>query len=45
MKIISHRGNLYGPNPELENKPEYILAAIKCNFRVEIDLWVIGDND
>ena len=45
MKIISHRCNLYGPNPELENKPEYILAAIKCNFRVEIDLWVIGDND
>ena len=44
MKIISHRGNLYGPNPEWENKPEYILEAIKCGFCVEIDLWVIGDD-
>jgi len=39
MKIISHRGNLTGPNPELENKPEYIEAAIKAGFDVEVDLW------
>ncbi len=24
MIIISHRGNIDGPNPDMENKPEYI---------------------
>lgn len=39
MKIISHRGNLYGPNPSLENNPKYIQDAIEYGFDVEIDLW------
>jgi hypothetical protein len=39
MKIISHRGNLSGPNPEFENTPKYIDNAILLGFDVEIDVW------
>jgi hypothetical protein len=39
MKLISHRGNLSGPNPEQENKPEYIAEALKQGYDVEIDVW------
>jgi len=38
MIIISHRGNLEGPNIEKENKPEYIDAAIQAGYPVEVDL-------
>lgn len=41
MKIISHRGNLHGPDPMEENRPEYIDAAIDCLFDVEIDIRLI----
>lgn len=40
MKIIAHRGNINGPSIE-ENKPDYILSAIKLGFDVEIDVWII----
>lgn len=43
MIKISHRGNLNGPNPPLENTPEYIDKAINQGFDVEIDLWVNGN--
>ncbi len=39
MKFISHRGNLYGPNPKLENKPTYIIEALKMGFDVEVDVF------
>lgn len=39
MIIISHRGNINGPNPRMENKPEYIKKALDENFMVEIDVW------
>lgn len=39
MIYISHRGNLDGPNKELENSPDYIDAAIAEDFDVEVDLW------
>lgn len=39
MIKISHRGNLIGPNPEMENKPEYIERAIEAGFDCEIDIW------
>ncbi len=42
MKLISHRGNLDGPNPELENQPVYIETALKNGYDVEIDVWNIG---
>lgn len=43
MKIISHRGNLIGSNPERENNPGYIQSALDQGFEVEIDLWKIGE--
>ncbi len=39
MILISHRGNLSGPNPELENSPDYIENALLKGFDVEIDVW------
>ena len=39
MKLISHRGNITGRNTELENKPEYIDAAIELGYDVEVDVW------
>jgi len=38
--IISHRGNVNGKNESLENYPDYIDEAIKCQFDVEIDVWI-----
>jgi hypothetical protein len=40
IKVISHRGNLYGPDKANENTPSQILLAIQKGFDVEIDLWV-----
>lgn len=40
--LIAHRGNIYGPNPERENKPDYIDEAIKKGVDVEIDIWYIN---
>ena len=41
MKLISHRGNIDGPNPVRENSPYYIMEAISMGYEVEIDIWVI----
>lgn len=43
MIFISHRGNLLGPNHELENDPIYITSAMKQGFHVEIDVWKIDN--
>lgn len=43
MILISHRGNINGPIPEIENKPEYIDEAIKLGYDVEIDVWYKDD--
>lgn len=40
--VISHRGNLRGPNPERENSPEYIQEALDAICNVEIDVWGMG---
>ena len=39
MKLISHRGNLKGPNEVRENSPYYIIEAIAEGYDVEVDLW------
>jgi hypothetical protein len=39
VTYISHRGNIYGPIPKLENSPNYINDAIYNGFDVEIDIW------
>lgn len=41
MILISHRGNLTGPNPKRENSPAYLQEAIDKGFNVEIDIWVV----
>lgn len=43
MILISHRGNVDGKNPELENSPDYILRAVELGYDVEIDVRVKGD--
>ena len=43
MKLISHRGNLSGPNPEQENQPEYIAEALQAGYDVEIDVWFVDN--
>ena len=43
MKLISHRGNIFGKNPNLENRPDYILQAIKKGYDCEIDVWLLGN--
>ena len=40
MKLISHRGNINGPEPKKENRPDYIIAAYNHGFDVEIDVWL-----
>ncbi len=40
MILISHRGNLHGPQPKLENKKEYIEEAILKGYDVEVDVWL-----
>lgn len=42
--IISHRGNLNGPNPPRENSWNYILEALFYHpqLYVEIDIWQSG---
>ena len=42
MKLIAHRGNLVGPFPDLENRPNYLEQAILQGFDVEVDVWYIN---
>ena len=41
MKLIAHRGNTNGPNPETENCPQQIKNCIDQGYDVEIDLHMI----
>jgi hypothetical protein len=38
MNIIAHRGNLFGPNAQDENKISYLSDALKNGFDVEVDV-------
>ena len=38
MILISHRGNINGRKPELENGQRYCQAAIDAGYNVEIDV-------
>jgi hypothetical protein len=42
MKLIAHRGNIFGPNPEQENNPDYILNTIHLGYDCEIDVRYIN---
>jgi len=39
MILISHRGNINGRVPELENTPDHIQKALDLGYDVEIDVW------
>lgn len=43
MRIISHRGNVFGPNLVTENRLDAIIAAITMQFDVEIDVRLIDE--
>ena len=43
IKLISHRGNISGPNPDHENSPKYLHSALLSGFLVELDVWNIND--
>ena len=42
MILISHRGNLKGRDPLLENYPTHILNVLQLGFDVEVDLWCVS---
>ena len=44
MILIAHRGNTTGPQPEQENKLNYIEDAILSGFDVEVDVWLFEGN-
>lgn len=39
MIYISHRGNLTGPQPQLENTPDYISEALSKGYFCEVDVF------
>ena len=41
MKLISYRGNINGPNPELENTVPYVNDAISEGYVVAVDVWLV----
>ena len=42
MFLISHRGNISGPNKQDENNPEYIKKTLIRGFDCEIDVWFLN---
>ena len=42
MFFIAHRGNIEGPNPKWENRPDYIQEALDAGYEVEVDIWRTG---
>lgn len=43
MILISHRGNINGRKPELENGQRYCQSAIDAGYNVEIDVHFYDD--
>lgn len=43
MRIISHRGNLNGPDKTRENEMFYLVEALNKGFDIEFDLWYFAD--
>ena len=43
MIFISHRGNLTGKNPEMENKTSYISDALNQGYHCEVDVWFVDN--
>ena len=43
MLLISHRGNVIGPDKQKENTIGHIDSAISNGFLCEVDVWLIQD--
>ena len=43
MLLISHRGNIEGPNSQLENHPTRIDSAINLGYDCEIDVRIVDN--
>ncbi len=43
MILIAHRGNISGPNKDLENNPDYLLSALDLGYCVEADVWYVDN--
>lgn len=41
MKLIAHRGNITGPNPEQENQFIYLYNAVTLGYDVSVDIWIM----
>lgn len=41
MILISHRGNVNGKFESYENEPNYIDAALRNGYDVEVDVWYV----
>lgn len=41
--LISHRGNIYHPDPDKENHPDQLIKALNKGFNVELDVWKVDD--
>ena len=44
MILISHRGNLFGPNKLSENHPVQIEKVLQLGYDCEIDLFYLKEN-
>jgi len=45
MLVISHRGNVSGKDPSIENDPTHIDRCIRgLEINVEVDLWIFENN-
>lgn len=42
MRVISHRGNLVGPDKDKENTELYLIEALEKGFDLEFDVWYIA---
>ena len=38
LKLIAHRGNIAGPNPDNENKIDYLKNSYNIGYDIEVDL-------
>ena len=43
MLLIAHRGTITGPDPLIENSPDYINEALHNGYDVELDVWVFNN--
>ena len=43
MILVSHRGNLSGPDPDKENNPTQVNKTLDLGYDCEVDLWIKDD--